>query len=91
MSDTSSSKYIFDKSISIYENALYESGFKEELKYTPSDKSFQEENGQRTRRRKLIWFNPPYSRSVKTNIGKNFLHLLVKHFPANNNVKVAFR
>ena len=99
MSDTSSSKYKFDKSISIYENALYESGFKEELKYTPSDKSFQEENGQRTRRRKLIWFNPPkliwfnspYSRSVKTNIGKNFLHLLVKHFPANNNVKVAFR
>ena len=40
ISDTSSSKDIFDKSISIYQNALYESGFKEELKYTPSDKSF---------------------------------------------------
>ena len=69
ISDTSSSKGIFDKSISIYQKALYESGFKEELKYTPSDTSFQEENDQRTRRRKIIWFNPPYSKSVKTNIG----------------------
>ena len=41
--DTSSSKDIFDKSISIYENALSESGFKEELKYTPNDTMFQEE------------------------------------------------
>ena len=54
ISDTSSSKDIFDKSTSIYQNALYESGFKEELKYTLSDKSFQAENGQRTRRRKII-------------------------------------
>ena len=50
ISDTSSSKDIFDKSISIYQNALYERGFKEELKYKPSEKSFQEENGQRTRK-----------------------------------------
>ena len=71
ISDTSS-KDIFDKSTSIYQNTLCESGFKEELKYTLSDKSFQEENGQRTRRRKRIWFNPPYSRSMKTNIGRNF-------------------
>ena len=90
ISDTSSSKDIFDKSISIYQNALYESGFKEELKYTPSDTSFQEENDQRTRRRKIIWFNPPYSKSVKTNIGKNFLHLLVKHFPTNNKMHKIF-
>ena len=68
ISDTTSSKNIFDKSISFYQNALFKSDFKEGLKYTRSDKSFQEENGQRTRRRKIIWFNPPYSRSVKTNI-----------------------
>ena len=72
------------------DEVLYESGFKEELKYTPSDTSFQEENDQRTRRRKIIWFNPPYSKSVKTNIGKNFLHLLVKHFPTNNKMHKIF-
>ena len=32
------------------------------------------------RRRKIIWFNPPYNRNVKTNIGKSFLKLLKKHF-----------
>ena len=73
-----------------HKNALYESGFKEELKYTPSHKSFQEANGRRTRRRKIIWFNPPHSRSVKTNIGKNFSRLLVKHFPANNKMHKTF-
>ena len=40
ISNTSSSKDIFNKSIPIHQNELCESGFKEELKYTPSDKSF---------------------------------------------------
>ena len=40
ISNTSSSKDIFNKSIPIYQNELCESGFKEELKYTPSDKNF---------------------------------------------------
>ena len=72
ISDTSSSKYIFDKSISIYQNTLYESGFKEDLKYTPSDTSLQKENDQGTSRRKTMWFNPPYSRSMKTNMVRIF-------------------
>ena len=40
ISDTSSRKDIFDKSISIYQDPLYESGFKEEFKYAPNDTSF---------------------------------------------------
>ena len=34
-----------------------------------------------TRKRKVLWFNPPYSVSVDTNIGHKFLNLLDKHFP----------
>ena len=33
---------------------------------------------------KIIWFNPPYSKSVKTNIGKIFLNLIKKHFPPHH-------
>ena len=44
MSGTSSRKDIFDKSFSFYQNAFSESGFKEKLKYMPSEISFQEEN-----------------------------------------------
>ena len=33
-----------------------------------------------SRKRNILWFNPPYSKSVKTNIGKVFLRLIKKHF-----------
>ena len=51
---------------------------------------FQEENNETTKRRKKIWFNPSYSRRVKTNIAKNFLHLLVNHLQANNKMHKTF-
>ena len=50
--------------------------------------------------RNIIWFNPPYSKSVQTNIARTFLHLVNKHFPPShkchklfnkNNVKVSYR
>ena len=36
------------------------------------------------RHRKIIWFNQPFSQSVKTNIGKIFRRLVRKHFPRNH-------
>ena len=38
----------------------------------------------RNRRRNTIWFNPPYTATVKTNIGKEFFRLLNKHFPKHS-------
>ena len=35
----------------------------------------------KNRKRNIIWFNPPCSKSLKTNIGKYFFRLLNKHFP----------
>ena len=32
----------------------------------------------------MIWFTPPYSAALKTNIGKEFLKIIDKNFPANN-------
>ena len=37
-------------------------------------------NKNKNRNRKILWFNPPYSDSVKTNLGSKFLSLLDKHF-----------
>ena len=34
----------------------------------------------RQRKRRLIWFNPPYNQAVTTNIGKKFLELIDTHF-----------
>ena len=38
-------------------------------------------NKKRKRAKKVIYFNPPYSTNVNTNIGRKFLGLLDKHFP----------
>ena len=35
----------------------------------------------RRRRRNVIWFNPLFSQTVKTNVARLFLRLLDKHFP----------
>ena len=35
----------------------------------------------RTRYKVAVWFIPPYSLNVQTNVGKEFLSLLDKHFP----------
>ena len=35
-------------------------------------------------KRKVIWFNPPCSMNVETNIGKTFLKLVKKRFPRHN-------
>ena len=56
-------------------------------------------NKKRQRKRNIIWYNPPYSKNVATNIGKKFLDLIEKHFPQQhklrklfnkNNVKISY-
>ena len=51
------------------------------------------------RKRKVIWFNPPYSINVATNVGHDFLNLVSKHFPPHhkffkifnrNNMKISY-
>ena len=45
----------------------------------------------RTRRtRKIIWFNPPFSLNVKTNVAKKFLQLIDTHFPTANKLHKTF-
>ena len=44
----------------------------------------------KTRKRKIIWFNPPHCRSVKTNVGKIFLKLIKKHFLKDNSLNKIF-
>ena len=79
ISDLSCNENEFNKVKPAYETSLRQSG------YLPS-MQFNSENSQNVRRkrnRKVIWFNPPYSQSVKTNIGKIFIKLVRKHFPKN--------
>ena len=62
-----------------YQKALKDAGYSEELKYEPEE--HHKVKRKRNRRRKIIWFNPPYSENVATNIGKEFFDLIRIHFP----------
>ena len=84
LSEISSTKQIFeifDNSKHLYEKALQESGFKEKLCYQQKDVNANSNRNKKKRQRKIIWFNPPFSKSVKTNLGKEFFKLLKRHFP----------
>ena len=51
-------------------------------------KTQQQVNPENTRRKRdTVWFNPPYNIEVATNIGKDFLSLIEKHFPKNSKLR----
>ena len=85
LSTISSSEEVFDQSKGYYQEALRKGGHTHELKYNPP-----EARGRRNRARKVIWYNPPYSKTVKTNIGRKFLQLLEIHFPVSNRLRKIF-
>ena len=79
----SSSKKIFDEASKTYQDALVRSRYNHILKYEDdeADNSGGMSHRKRNRKRNIIWFNPPYSKSVTTNVSKYFLKLLDKHYP----------
>ena len=88
-----SGKNHFDRATSDYNIALKNSEFNENVTYISSPSKRQ------TRKRQIIWFNPPYSANVKTNVGKIFMRLINKHFPRHhkyyklfnrNNIKLSY-
>ena len=84
LSDNSSIEEIFNTAKTEYETALKNSGYSAPLSFT------QRRPPKRQRKRNLIWSNPPYSKNVKTNIGKIFIKLINKHFPRSSDLHKIF-
>ena len=92
LSTISASKEIFDKAAPTYQAALNKSGYKFKLDF--EEVSISNEGGgkqAKKRTRNIIWFNPPFSRAVMTNVGKTFLQLMDKHFPPGNPLHQIFK
>ena len=79
LSGISSSKSDFDAASKPYQDALDASKFKHKLSFNPSN---DEHNKTRNRKgkREITWYTPPFSLSVRTNIGRQFIELVKKHF-----------
>ena len=88
LSNLSSNKQSFESCTTIYENALKRSDYQHKLHY--SDKTKQDGTPKRKRSRNVIWFNPTFSKNIKTNIGKQFLNLIDTHFPPSSTLHRLF-
>ncbi|KAL9988993.1 hypothetical protein ACROYT_G003495 [Oculina patagonica] len=61
------------------------------LKFNPPQQQSPEpDTDKRKRQRNIIWFNPPYSKNVQTNIGREFLNLIENCFPPNHKLRKLF-
>ena len=101
LSSISSNETIFNEAAPDYQQALKDSGYDYKLKYKPTTETTSNNTRSRKlkRKRNISWFNPPYSENVATNVGKKFLGLIDKCFPADhklnkilnrNTVKVSY-
>ena len=86
ISDISYDEEIFKKASPAYVDALKSSGYTDGITYL--DK--QPMKKKRNRQRNVIWFNPPFSSNVTTNIGATFLKLINKHFPKKSKLNKIF-
>ena len=86
ISTLSSDKQVFDDAVQTYQNALGHSNFSHKLEYMPH----VTQQPRRNRLRNIIWFNPPFSKNVKTNIARSFLKLVDTHFPIGNKLHKIF-
>jgi hypothetical protein len=81
---------VFNRAKPPYEKALADSGFHSDLNYKEEQPQEVDARQKRKRKRKTIWFNPPYSSNVRTNIGSKFLKLIQEHFPPNHRYSKIF-
>ena len=88
LSSISSSKEMFDSEVEHYQNALNAAGYEALLEYKEMDTD--ENKNKKNRNRNVIWFNPPFSKNVKTNLGGKFLTLIRKHFPKGSELYKLF-
>ena len=78
---------VFNKAKDTYTASLRSSGFIYDIKFS---KRADTTRNRRSRKRNIVWFNPPYNSAVKTNIGRKFLSLLDKHFPRHHKFSKLF-
>ena len=75
ISTISVNEEVFKRAAPIYNDALSARGFNEKIQYTEEQPQVK-----RRRTRNSIWFNPPFSRNIQTNVAGEFLKLNNRHF-----------
>ena len=67
---------------------MRKSGYTHKLEFKPPPQGPPTQK--RKRPRNVIWFNPPYNKNVKTNIGRPFISLINRSFPTDRKLRKIF-
>ncbi|PIK47657.1 hypothetical protein BSL78_15487 [Apostichopus japonicus] len=89
VSGLSSNQDTFKKAAPTYNHALRSAGYNYTIKYQNKENKNTKQNKKR-RSRKITWYNPTYSKNVKTNFAADFLKLIDKQFPQTNKLHKIF-
>ena len=84
---TTFSEEVFNDAAPYYNEILKTCGHSEKIEYEANaneSENVVSRDARRNRGRNIIWFNPPYCKSVETKVGRVFLNLIDKHFGANH-------
>ena len=90
LTDISSDSAAFEDARQLYDKALRESGFSEQVEILENRTTNTKDVRRKNRSRNITWFNPPFSQNVATNIGRKFRSLVSKHFPKNSRLHQIF-
>ena len=82
LSEKSSDKESFEQATPLYQHALHISGYNHTLSF--SSQSARPSYSRKNRPRNFIWYNPPFSRNVATNVGRTFFKILEDEFPTHH-------
>ena len=91
LNEISSTKESFEKAAPLYQSATNQSGYNYQLTFEAdttsnvenkpeANNTNQSPNSKRSRQRKVTWYNPPFNKNVKTNVGRKFLNIVNESF-----------
>ena len=87
LSMLSSNEQVFNQECAVYNEGLRLAGYKDKVSYIPGT---EDQQPKRKRKRKIIYFLPPWNDAVRTPIGRNLFNLMKKHFKPNTLVGKLF-
>ena len=86
LSSNSANRAIFEQAVPMYQSELLRCGFDYKLEYREKEEGGSKKCG-RSSKRRITWYNPPYCMNVCSNVARDFLALIDKHFKAGNPLK----
>ena len=89
LSTNSKNVQIFNEACPAYTEALKKNGYNTNLQFDKTSTNNSNEKN-KTRKRNITSFNPPFNINVATNVAKTFLSLIDKHFRKDKKLRKIF-